>query len=113
MPDRAIIYRGKIPFLNFIYVFALLVSACSMALAETPLPRSRPADIYDQSRQSPTTQSSQCQQQLAGLAEFKSIPPITGPGECGADDVVSLELVLLPDGHRVVLSPSVVLRCSM
>ena len=114
MPDRAIIYRRKIPFLNFIYVFALLVSACSMALAEIPLPRSRPTDIPgDQSRQSPTTQSSQCQQQLAGLAEFKPIPPITGPGECVANDVVSLELVLLPDGHRVVLSRSVVLRCSM
>ena len=69
MPDRAIIYRRKIPFLTFIYVFALLVSACSMALAEIPLPRSRPTDIRgDQSRQSPTSQSSQCQQQLAGLA---------------------------------------------
>jgi Extensin-like protein C-terminus len=114
MLDRAIIYRRKIRFLDFIYVFALLVSACSMALAEIPLPRSRPADIPgDQSHQSPTTQSSQCQQQLAGLAEFKPMPPITGPGECVANDIVALELVLLPDGHRVVLSPSSVLRCSM
>lgn len=110
----AIIYRRKILFLDLIYVFALVVSACSMASAEIPLPRSRPADIPgDQSGQSPATRSSRCQQQLAGLAEFKPMPPITGPGECVANDVVSLESVLLSDGHRVALLPSPVLRCSM
>jgi extensin-like protein len=114
MLNRAIIYRRKILFLDLIYVFALVVGACSMASAEIPLPRSRPADIPgDQSGQSPATQSSQCQQQLAGLAEFKPMPPITGPGECVANDVVSLESVLLSDGHRVVVLPSPVLRCSM
>ena len=41
------------------------------------------------------------------------MPPITGPGECVANDVVSLESVLLSDGHRVALLPSPVLRCSM
>jgi hypothetical protein len=108
------IYRRKAPLLQFIYAIPLLLSAFSISLAEVPLPRPRPAEIPgDQSRQSTTAQSSQCQQQLAGLAEFRAMPPITGPGECVADDVVALDSVLLPDKHRVVLSPSAVLRCPM
>lgn len=116
MLDQAIlsIYRRKTPFLCFIFAIPLLVNAYSMALAEIPLPRPRPADIPgDQSRQSATAQPSQCQQQLAGLAEFKPMPPITGPGECTSDDVVALDSVVLPDKHRVLLSPSAVLRCPM
>ena len=35
----------------------------------------------------------------------KSLPPITGPGECGADHVVRLEAVVLPDKMRVAISP--------
>jgi hypothetical protein len=50
---------------------------------------------------------------LAGLAEFKPMPPITGPGECVANDVVALDSVLLPDKHHVVVSPPAVLRCPM
>lgn len=107
-------HRRKTPLLQLIYVVTLLLSVFSTALAEIPLPRPRPADIPgDQSRQSTTAQSSQCQQQLAGLAEFKALPPITGPGECVANDVVALDSVVLPDKHRVVLSPSAVLRCPM
>ena len=108
------IYRRKAPLLQFIYAIPLLLSAFSIALAEVPLPRPRPADIPgDQSQQSATAQSSQCQQELAGLAEFKAMPPITGSGECVANDVVALDSVLLPNKHQVVLSPSAVLRCPM
>jgi hypothetical protein len=50
---------------------------------------------------------------LAELAVFESSPPITGPGECAATDVVKVDAVLLPDKHRVAFSPPVVLRCPM
>jgi hypothetical protein len=50
---------------------------------------------------------------LAELAVFKPSPPITGPGECMATDVVKVDAVLLPDKHRVVFSPPVTLRCPM
>ena len=98
--------------LLFFCVIALLLSGFSMASAEFPLPRPRPADIpVDQSR--PATTASQCRQQLAGFAEFKEMASITGPGECVADDVVALDSVVLRDNHRVVVSPSPVLRCPM
>ena len=41
------------------------------------------------------------------------MPPITGPGECTATDVVNVNAVVLPDNHRVVFSPVVTLQCSM
>jgi hypothetical protein len=48
--------------------------------------------------------------QLSEIAEFKSMPPITDPGECAATDVVNVNL---PDNHRVVFSPVVTLQCSI
>ena len=80
-------------------------------MAEVPLPPTRPTGIPGD--QSLTNQLSQCQQRLVGLAEFKALPPITGPGECTADDVVALDAVVLPDKHDIVLSPSATLRCPM
>jgi hypothetical protein len=56
---------------------------------------------------------SQCQSRLAEVAAFKPLPPITGPGECTATDVVALDAVLLPDNHPVVFSPTATLRCPM
>ena len=59
------------------------------------------------------SERSPCQLQLSEIAEFKPEPPITGPGECTATDVVDVNAVLLPDNHRVVFSPVVTLQCSM
>ena len=50
---------------------------------------------------------------LAELASFKLSPAITGPGECTATDVVTVDAVLLPGKHRAVFSPPVTLRCPM
>jgi hypothetical protein len=50
---------------------------------------------------------------LAELAAFAPSPPITGPGQCTATDVVKVSAVLLADKHRVDLSPPATLRCSM
>ena len=41
-----------------------------------------------------------------------SLPPLVGTGECGIDDVVQLEAVLLPDKTRVAVTPPATLRCS-
>jgi hypothetical protein len=97
-------------------VVAFLTVACLGAGAETvPLPRARPAAIPgDQlATSSANAEPSPCQLRLAQIAEFKPAQPITGPGECSATDVVTLEVVLLVDRQRVVFSPAVILRCTM
>src|SRR5229473_1208719 len=47
------------------------------------------------------------------IAIAPSIPDIKGPGECGAEDVVRLEAVVLPDKRRVSVKPAAILRCAM
>lgn len=49
----------------------------------------------------------------AGIAVAQALPPITGPGECGAQDVVRLDAVILKDGRRVAVAPAATLRCPM
>jgi hypothetical protein len=41
------------------------------------------------------------------------LPPIIGPGSCGAEDVVRLDAVVLKDGQRIALAPAPTLRCPM
>jgi hypothetical protein len=47
------------------------------------------------------------------VAVAHPLPPITGPGECGAEDVVRLDAVVLRDGRHVALTPAATLRCAM
>lgn len=91
----------------------ILLGQTAVAMAEIPLPRPRPAEISADQSPTSSSQPSLCQQQLGGFAEFKALPPITGPGECLANDVVALDSVSLPDKHRIVLSPPATLRCPM
>ena len=57
---------------------------------------------------------SPCQLRLTpDIAVTHPLPPITGPGECGADDVVELDAVVLRDGRRIALAPPATLRCVM
>jgi len=56
---------------------------------------------------------SACQLRLAKLAEFQPLPVITGPGECGAVDVVLLQSVILSDRTEVAVAPPATLRCTM
>ena len=92
----------------------LMASALSTKSETMPLPRERPSVLEDHTL-SPKVDSerSHCQGQLSEIAEFKSMPPITGPGECTATDVVNVNAVVLRDGHRAILSPVVTLQCSM
>ncbi len=57
---------------------------------------------------------SACRQALTeDIAIAPSIPDIKGPGACGGTDLVRLEAIVLPDKHRVPLTPAATLRCSM
>lgn len=47
------------------------------------------------------------------IAIAPSIPDIHGPGDCGGEDLVQLEAVVLPDKRRVTLKPAAILRCKM
>jgi hypothetical protein len=57
---------------------------------------------------------SACRQALTEeIAIAPSIPDIHGPGGCGGDDLVKLEAIVLPDKHRVAVTPPATLRCKM
>jgi hypothetical protein len=104
--------RQKARFARIVCVVGIQLGETAVAVAEIPLPRPRPADVSsDLTSTNPET--SLCQQQLGGFAEFKALQPITGPGECLANDVVALDSVSLADKHRIVLSPPAILRCPM
>ena len=47
------------------------------------------------------------------IAIAPSIPDISGPGGCGGTDLVRLEAIVLPNKHRVAVTPAATLRCSM
>jgi hypothetical protein len=47
------------------------------------------------------------------IAIAPSIPDIHGPGGCGGEDLVKLEAVVLPNKHRVAVTPPATLRCKM
>jgi hypothetical protein len=97
-----------------------------------PLPRARPADAPaaepDKSgarKQTPVETEKAAEQaappppsacRLALTEEIAiapSIPDIRGPGDCGGEDLVRLEAVLLPDKGRVSVNPAAILRCPM
>jgi hypothetical protein len=100
------------------------------ALARVPLPKPRPADApaaepsageaptegaKPAERASPEAPSpSACRQALTeDIAIAPSIPDIHGPGGCGGEDLVRLEAIVLPDKHRVGVTPPAPLRCTM
>jgi len=98
---------------EFVCAIVILMASALTAKSETlPLPRERPSALKDPAPKI-ESERSPCLLQLSKIAEFKSIPPITGPGECTATDVVNVNAVVLPDNHRVVFSPVVTLQCPM
>jgi hypothetical protein len=95
----------------------LLAAAVELAAAQrVPLPRPRPPAAAASEEPDPpeTTAPSACRLRLtAELAAAPSLPPITGPGECGIPDPVRLEAVVLADHNRVAIAPPAILRCTM
>jgi hypothetical protein len=96
----------------------LLISFCALAGAQAvPLPRVRPAGAPSAQPSELQTAAqpaaSACRQRLAeNLALAPSLPPIDGPGDCGADDVVRLEAVVLANRAHVAVTPPAILRCT-
>ena len=104
---------GRITPKKFICVIVFLTGTALASNAEIiPVPRERPPVLEDQTSKI-ESERSPCQLRLSEIAEFKPEPPITGPGECTATDVVNVNAVLLPGNQRVVFSPVVTLQCSM
>jgi len=124
--------------LAFAVVVTVLATGLATAEAVSP-PKQRPAGVAERSGRAPpptngspavtslapgvqlhdvafgdlSSSPSACDLRLAEIAEFKPLPGLVGPGECGAAGVVRLDAVKLRDGTRVPLSPPATLRCPM
>jgi len=62
----------------------------------------------------PAPALSACRQALTEeIAIAPSIPDIHGAGGCGGEDLVRLEAIVLPDKHKVAVTPAAILRCKM
>jgi hypothetical protein len=76
---------------------------------QTPAETDKPAE-----QAAPAPQPSACRLALSdAIAIAPSIPDIKGPGDCGGEDLVRLEAVVLPDKRRVSVKPAAILRCTM
>jgi hypothetical protein len=102
----------------------------SLLPAAVPLPKPRPAEAPASEPEAPAAAKpapaetgkaeqaapapSACRLALTEeIAIAPSIPDIHGPGGCGGEDLVRLEAVVLPDKHRVAVTPPATLRCPM
>jgi hypothetical protein len=100
-------------------VVFLAVAFEAAAAQRVPLPRPRPVPAETvESLQPPAPQEvvppSACRLRLtAELAIAPSLPPVTGAGECGVEDPVRLETVLLSDRTRIAVTPPAIVRCPM
>jgi hypothetical protein len=117
------------------YLAVFFVAAGAIAGAQDiPLPRPRPPDIGGGSlgkasvpaaaraapdegppdRSAAPPPPSACQLRLADEGAVAQIlPPMVGPGECGAPDAVRLEAVVLSDQRRVAMVPAATMRCAL
>jgi hypothetical protein len=115
--------RYKVAFLadsatvKLLSAFILAAILCDSAAA-VPLPRPRPdrlpaGQAADSSAPEEPAPPSACRLRLtAELAVAPSLPALAGPGECGVDDAVRLEAVVLRDKTRVAVTPPAILRCT-
>jgi hypothetical protein len=96
----------------------ILMTLCDLTAAQAvPLPRPRPAaaPAAEPQPEAPAEEPgpSACRLRLtAELAIAPSLPPVVGPGECGVEDGVRLETVLLRDKTQVAVTPPAILRCT-
>jgi hypothetical protein len=96
---------------HVLFVTILLIAIAQIATAHAvPLPRERPPTADEQLS---APEWSACDQRLTDLAQFEPRPPIRGPGECTANDVVVLDAVRLPNGEQTRIAPAATLRCPM
>jgi hypothetical protein len=86
----------------------------SLATAHPPEVRPLP-DLIEEPPTEPAEPPgpSACQLRLGEIAAATPQPPLIGPGECGAVDVVRLEAVLTSNKTRIAIEPPATLRCEM
>jgi hypothetical protein len=74
----------------------------------------QPAPAADAPAPTTPPAPSACQKRLTpDFVLMHPLPSITGPGSCGAEDVVRLDAVVLKNGQRIALAPAPTLRCPM
>jgi hypothetical protein len=82
--------------------------------AAVPLPKPRPTDAPAAPAASSPPPPSACRLALSDeIAIAPSIPDIHGPGDCGGEDLVRLEAVVLPNKQLVSVKFAAILRCPM
>jgi hypothetical protein len=110
------LWSSREEMMRILPTIAVLMAAVTAAAAkDVPLPRPRPATLPPAAAPTLPPEPSPCQLRLAtsDRTVFSALPPLIGPGECGAPDVVRLEAVVMPDRTRVALVPPPTLRCTM
>jgi hypothetical protein len=90
----------------------LLAVVAALEPAGVPLPRPRPP-IPAVATQTPHGPPTACDKRLAEVAEFTLKPTLSGPGQCGGEDLVSLSAVRLAKDQTVAVQPPALLRCEM
>lgn len=97
--------------MRLLLAIALALAAVDRAAAEDiPLPRPRPAELP---AAPPGPSPCDLRLETDGRALIKLLPPLVGPGGCGAPDVVRLGAIELPGHAQVAMEPPPTLRCSM
>ncbi|MBN9599005.1 MAG: extensin family protein [Afipia sp.] len=132
---RLFIFRNGVRALAWVctLLFGSLLATAGLA-AQVPLPKPRPAQaprtepaVQTDQREAPVDAAppsqaapavapalSACRLALTdAIAIAPSLPPIRGPGDCGGEDIVRLEAVVVSPTQRVALKPPAVLRCTM
>ncbi|AMN41056.1 extensin-like domain-containing protein [Rhodoplanes sp. Z2-YC6860] len=61
----------------------------------------------------PVPEQLACAERLAKIARYSPLPNRSGPGACGATDLVRLDSILMPDRSVVALNPAPQIQCSM
>lgn len=125
---------------RLLVAMALSVSAAQLVSAETvPLPTQRPATLDERFHipevapapsfvplslaPAPEFQAipfplprpgpSACRLLLGEVAIYTALPPISGPGPCGATDVVRLEAIKMLGRPPISVNPPAILRCGL
>jgi hypothetical protein len=102
---------GPVKFALALVAIGILMGGCAAARA-VPMPRPRPAEHPSDNLQHAANVPTACQLRLTSdRAGFQSLGEISGPGECGGPDIVSLQRVVAKNGAPIEISPPATLRC--
>jgi hypothetical protein len=107
---------GNVKLGSAVTAIGIVIGGCAAAQA-TPLPRPRPAELNaveapGELGLKPAMAPSACQLRLTpDRAGFTPLGEISGPGDCGGPDIVSLERIVAKNRVPITISPPATLRC--